>query len=150
LEETFTITLDRGNGYQFVADLDQPGLEPMLLDEPPPLGDGSGPGASRLLAAAVGYCLSASALFCLQRAHIDVLSMRSEVAVTIARNDSGRLRISGMDVRIQPEVAEEDVPRMKRCLEVFENYCTVTESVRAGIPVGVEVETRPWAAAVTG
>jgi len=29
---------------------------------------------------------------------------------------------------------------MKRCLELFEEYCTVTASVRGGIDVAVEVE----------
>jgi organic hydroperoxide reductase OsmC/OhrA len=141
-ENRFTIRLDLEDNYRFVTDFGEPGAAPLLTDEPPPLGEGLGPSASRLLAAAVGNCLSASALFCLRRAHIDVRSMHAEVDVTMARNEAGRLRIGGIAVRIEPEVADEDVPRMKRCLEIFENYCTVAESVRSGIDVDVTVDTR--------
>jgi hypothetical protein len=37
----------------------------------------------------------------------------------------------------------EDLPRSKTCLEIFEDFCIVTESVRKGIPVDVEVEMNP-------
>ena len=30
-------------------------------------------------------------------------------------------------------------PRLKRCLDLFEDFCVVTASVRQGIPVSVEV-----------
>ena len=143
VENTFTVTLDRRGGYEFLADVGEPGVAPLVLDESPPLGEGRGPNPSRLLAAAVGNCLSASALFCLQRARIDVQGMHTEVDVTLTRNEAGRLRVGGMSVRIEPEVAEEDIPRMKRCLEIFEDFCLVTQSVRHGIDVDVEVSTRP-------
>jgi organic hydroperoxide reductase OsmC/OhrA len=100
------------------------------VDEPPPIGEGHGPGASKLLAAAVGNCLSASALFCLEKAHINVHGMRTTVRTTRARNDEGRLRIGRIEVTLVPEVAEEDIPRMARCLEVFEDYCTVATASR--------------------
>ena len=118
------------------------------MDEPQPLGEGVGPNAARVLAAAVGNCLSASALFCLRRARIEVVSMHTEVNATLTRNEAGRARIGGIDVRIAPEVAEADVSRMKRCLEIFEDYCMVTESVRKGIDVGVTVEARSAVEAV--
>jgi uncharacterized OsmC-like protein len=141
-EETFTVTLDLEDGFRFLADFQQPGVEPLAMDEPAPLGAGSGPNAARVLGATVGDCLSASALFCLRRARIDVKSMRTEVSGTLTRNEAGRLRIGGISVRIEPEVLEEDIPRMKRCLEIFEDYCIVAESVRKGIPIEVAVDTR--------
>jgi len=32
-----------------------------------------------------------------------------------------------------------EMPRQERCLEQFEDFCIVTESVRRGIPVAVTV-----------
>jgi organic hydroperoxide reductase OsmC/OhrA len=145
-DEAFTVKLDRVGGYQFQLDLGQPGVVPLVVDEPPPLGEGAGPSASRLLAAAVGNCLSASALYCLQRAHIDVQAMHTEIDVTLTRNEKGRLRIGGIAVRMEPEVAEADISRMNRCLEIFEDFCVVTQSVREGIAVDVSVRTRPASA----
>jgi uncharacterized OsmC-like protein len=135
-----TVVLELEEGYRFRADLGLPGVPPLVLDEPPPLGEGAGPDAARVLAAAVGDCLSASALFCLRKARVEVRGMRTEVSVSFARNEAGRLRIGGVRVRIHPEVARGDVGRVRRCLEIFEEYCVVTQSVRDGIDVRVEVE----------
>jgi organic hydroperoxide reductase OsmC/OhrA len=60
----------------------------------------------------------------------------------VHRNEEGYRRIQGIRVRIEPEVTEEDVARMRRCLEIFEDYCVVTESVRGGIDVVAEVRPR--------
>ncbi len=139
-EKTFALTMELRDGYRFEVDFRQEGVPPLALDEPPPLGEGRGPNAARLLAAAVANCLSASALFCLRRARIEVLSLKTTATGTIVRNEDGRLRIGRIDVRIQPEVAEADRPRMGRCLDIFEDYCVVTESVRQGIAVDVAVE----------
>jgi hypothetical protein len=53
------------------------------------------------------------------------------------RNDKGRLRISHMTVKMFPQVSDD--ARMARCRELFEDFCIVTQSVRNGIPVDVEV-----------
>lgn len=139
-DDTSQISMELQKGYEFLVDFHQDGVAPLLADEPPPLGEGHGPGASKLLAAAVGNCLSASALFCLSKARVEVTNMRTTVSFTRVRNEENRLRIGAIRVEIKPEVAEEDIPRMKRCLELFEDYCVVTQSVRGGIDVVVEVQ----------
>lgn len=139
-ENGFTVTLGLEKGYEFRVDFHQPGVPSLLVDEPPPLGEDQGPSASRLLAAAVGNCLSASALFCLRKARIPVQGMRTTVQASFQRNPQGRLRIGGIEVKIQPEVAPEDRDRMGRCMELFEEFCVVTQSVRRGIEVKVDVE----------
>ena len=136
----FTFTMDLDDGYRFLVDFDQDGVPALQLDEPEPIGAGAGPNASRLLAAAVANCMSASLLYCLRRARIEVHGLRATVSGEYERNDAGRLRIGAIDVSIAPVVDEADRPRMKRCLELFEDFCVVTQSVRSGIEVNVAVE----------
>jgi uncharacterized OsmC-like protein len=59
----------------------------------------------------------------------------------VARNERGRLRIAGVQVEIDPQFAAGGADKAARCLEVFEDYCLVTQSVRKGIPIEVTVKT---------
>jgi len=106
--EGFELTMDLDDGYRFLVDFTQPGVPPLQLDEPEPLGDGDGPKAAKVLAAAVGNCLSARALFCLRRARIDVQGMRTTVSASLSRNEAGRLRVRGIQVHIAPLAASGD------------------------------------------
>ena len=63
-QETIVTKLELQAGYKFVTRFEQQGLPPLLMDEPFPVGEGTAPNASQVLSAAVGNCLSASALFC--------------------------------------------------------------------------------------
>jgi hypothetical protein len=56
------------------------------------------------------------------------------------RNDAGRLRITGGHVALCPQVAAADLPGIGRCLDIFEDFCVVTQSVRGGIDLRVTVE----------
>ncbi len=138
--DEFTVTMDLQDGYRFLVDFQQDGVPALLVDEPEPLGGGDGPNAARLLAAAVGNCLSASALFCLRRARVPVRGMRTSVAASLVRSDRGRLRVGALRVQINPQLDAADEGRIERCLKLFEDYCVVTESVRAGLDVSVEVK----------
>ncbi|MEM3527711.1 MAG: OsmC family protein [Candidatus Bathyarchaeia archaeon] len=140
--ERFTTILERSDGYRFNVRFDSPDLPEMIMDEPKPLGEGSGPNASRLLSAAVGHCLSASLLFCLSKARLNVEGVETTVEVSFRRNEKGRLRIGSLKVHLNLSIRREDVERLKRCLELFEDFCVVTQSVRQGIPVSVDVTTR--------
>lgn len=133
------VDLELESGYRFRADFGSD-KAPVSLDEPAPLGEGRAPNASAVLAAAVGDCLSASLLFCMRRAHLDVDGMRTEVRVTPMRNPEGRLRIKSLDVVLRPEIGAENEGRFERCVDLFEDYCVVTDSVRHGIDVAVAVE----------
>ena len=138
-QEVLTTELERIQNYQFRVRFDLQELPQIMVDEPEPLGSSAGPNASRLLSAAVGNCLSSSLLFCLSKARVTVGELQTTVETTLRRNEKGRLRIAGMKVRIHPSLGQEDVPKMRRCLEVFEDFCIVTQSVRQGIKVDVEV-----------
>ena len=136
------VRLELEEGYRFSVDLGE-AFEPIHMDEPPPIGDGSGPSPSAVLGAAVGNCLSASLLYCLRRAHLDVEGLVADVQVTPARDERGRLRIGSIAVRLQPALPAGSDGRMARCLELFEDFCVVTASVRSGIDVDVAVDPVP-------
>ena len=135
----YTIVVERMEKYEFRVRFDNPDFAEWTLDEPAPLGEDKGPNATRILAAAVGNCLSASLMFCLQRSKLMVDSVRTEVMPLTARNEEGRWRIHHLDVKLHIKMSEDDPKRFQRCQEIFENYCIVTASVRQGIPVNVEV-----------
>ncbi|MCC6928448.1 MAG: OsmC family protein [Gemmatimonadaceae bacterium] len=140
-EGTFAVTLTLERGYRFAVDPELPGAEHFHIDESPPLGEGSAPNPSRVLASAMASCLASSLAFCLRKARIELKGLRVVARGTLVRNERKRLRVGSLHVELFPEVAESDVERMQRCLEIFEDFCVVTESVRGGIPVVVGVET---------
>jgi organic hydroperoxide reductase OsmC/OhrA len=138
-EEGVSVDLSLRGGYAFEADFNLPGVPPLLLDEPAPLGRGAGPSAARLLAAAVGNCLAASLLFCLRKARVEVESMGTHVDASIVRNERGRMRIGTIRVRLEPALSADDAERIGRCAGLFEDFCIVGQSVLQGIDVQVEV-----------
>jgi organic hydroperoxide reductase OsmC/OhrA len=139
-QQVFVTKLDRVKDYQFKVEFDLPGMPELVTDEPEPVGKNSGPNASRLLSAAVGNCLSSSLIFCLSKGRVDVGDLKTSVETVMQRNEKGRWRIVALKVKLHPVIREEDVSRSQRCLGLFEDFCIVTESVRKGIEVNVDVE----------
>ena len=133
-----SMTLERLQDYEFKTTFDW-NVNTLLLDEPEPLGGGKGPNASRLIGAAVGNCLSASLLFCLDKAKQNVKSLTTEVSGTLRRNERKRLRLGSLDVHITIDVDAAEPERVTRCIDLFEDYCVVTASVRKGVDVNVVV-----------
>lgn len=138
MSDTFEVTLERIEGYRFRTDFGA-GLPELVLDEPPPLGANSGPNPARLLAAAVGDCLSASLVFCLSKSRVEMAALRTHVTGTYRRNERNRLRIGSLAVELELDVPGADPGKLGRCLEGFEDFCVVTASVRQGIDVAVRV-----------
>ncbi len=139
-EGRFTVELEQQEGFEFLVRFDLDDVPDLLVDEPEPLGHGRGPNPSRLLAASVANCLSASLLFCLQKSKVDGVKVRSTVTGQMVRNERKRLRMGDLDVKIHVRgVGVEDEARLKRCLGLFEDYCVVTASVKEGLAVNVEV-----------
>lgn len=141
--EELTVYVEQMHDYEFKVRFDKPQFPDWQLDEPAPLGRDTGPNAARVLSAAIGNCLGASLLFCARKAKIEIGPIRTEVRAQIARNERGRLRIVKVDVRIDPAIAESDKQKALRCLDLFEDYCLVTQSVRQGIEVAVSVDGFP-------
>lgn len=138
-EGRFTIYLQQLKNYEFRARFDWDTAADLLMDEPPPLGRRAGPNASRLLAAATANCLSTSLLYCLGKADVPAHGLTTAATCTLVRNDKGRLRIGRMAVRLELGEELSDSARLRRCPQLFEDFCVVTASLREGIPVEVEI-----------
>lgn len=141
-EQHFDVELKRDSAFAFTARFDNPDAAALGIDEPAPLGAGTGPNATRVLGAAIGHCLGASLLFCLGKARVDVSDLTVRVHGTVTRNDAGRLRVTDLRVELHPLVRAADRERLGRCVDLFEDFCIVTASVRNGIPIHVEVDPR--------
>ena len=135
----FTFSMEQQQDMQFLVKFDSEEIDDLLLDEPEPIGSGKGPNASRILGAAVANCLSASLLFCLRKARQEPAGIKATVTGSMERSEKGRLRVGGFDVSIQVSGLDREAAGSRRCLELFEDFCVVTASVKQGIPVKVQV-----------
>ncbi|MGH9672352.1 MAG: OsmC family protein [Bryobacteraceae bacterium] len=121
----YTIGVDQIEAFQFRVQFDKPQYGQLMLDEPPPLGQDTAPSAGRVLAAAIGDCLSASFVFAAKKNGLEIAGMHADVTVEIVRNERRRFRIGRILVALNPNVSEADAAKA---------------SVRQGIPVEVAVK----------
>lgn len=138
------VSVDQVARYQFEVSYPGTPLRPIMVDEAPPVGSGTGPGPAQALAGAVGHCLSSTLYNSLERAHVRSTPIRTRVTVSFGRNERGRLRVANLAVEVEcAPLDESDRERFNRCVTIFEDYCTVTGSVRTGIEVRTEVRPPP-------
>jgi hypothetical protein len=78
-------------------------------------------------------------LYCLRQARVDVADLRTDVEGSLVRNERGRLRIGDIRVHLAPRVPPEQRERLERCRALFEDFRTVTDSVREGVTVDVKM-----------
>lgn len=138
--DSITLTITQESDYAFRVAFDDTSLPSLLADEAPPLGGGKGPDPTQLLAAAIGNCLCASLLFALRKFKNRPGTIVARVRADHARNESARLRVATVRVEITLPEAAAEYTQIERVLARFETFCTVTESVRAGVPVEVTVK----------
>lgn len=138
MSEVVTVRLNQDQDYRFAIEFAE-GVPILYGDEPPPLGKRAGPSPSELLAAAVGNCLSDSLLFALRKFKQKAEPINAVVTATIGRNDQNRLRIQNINVKLTLGAPAAQLEHLDRILGQFEEFCTVSQSVRQGIPVLVEV-----------
>ena len=138
-QEQVTVTLTQLADYTFNVQFDDTDLPSLVTDEPPPLGSGKGPNPSRMLLVAIANCLSASLLFAMRKYKNAPGTLRAVVRGTLGRNADNRLRVQHVQVDLHLPEPGDDYSHFERILETFENFCVVTESVRSGIEVAVNV-----------
>jgi uncharacterized OsmC-like protein len=139
MSESVSVSITRQDKYRFLVDFG-PGIEQAVADEPPPIGGGAGPSPQQLLTAAVANCLSSSLVFALAKFKEDAGRMTATAVCEIGRNESHRLRVTRIDVTITLGTAPESLDHLERALAQFEDFCTVSQSVRTGIPFSVTVK----------
>jgi hypothetical protein len=121
---TFGVELEQVEGYEFRVRFDWPDVPELTLDEPEPLGRKQGPNAARRLKS---------------KFRQNPGPVRAMASGRMERSERGRYRIAGIDVVLSLSEKFGDLPHQERCLEQFEDFCIVTQSIRAGIPVSVNV-----------
>ena len=139
MSHAVSITVTQQSNYQFLVDFGA-ALPQLLADEPAPLGAGSGPSPSHMLLAAVANCLSSSLYFALQKFKQDAGGITTTATARIDRNEQNRLRVLDIAVTIRLGKGGAEISHLDRILEQFEPFCTVSQSVRHGIPISVAVE----------
>ena len=141
-EKTFKVSMKREKDFVFSVDFGIDGLD-FKMDEPEPVGGNTGPNASKVLAAAMGNCLTASLLFCLNKARAEVGGIETNVEGKMRRNENGRWRIAEINIDISLEInTDEFSSQYERCNKLFEDFCIVSKSIEEGIPINVEVKPR--------
>jgi organic hydroperoxide reductase OsmC/OhrA len=141
-ETQITIEVVQQADYRFETHFDNPTLPVLVTDEPAPLGGDAGPNATRLLATAVANCLAASLLFSMRKYKNRPEPLRAAATVAVTRNAENRLRIGHIGVDLHLGVVAADVKFLDRVLGQFEDFCTVTQSIRAAIAIDVRVIDR--------
>lgn len=139
-----TLRVEQVSGFDFRVRFDKEHYPELRMDEPAPLGADAAPNPARILAAAIGDCLAASFVFCLQRRKVAVTGLAARVTIALGRNEQKRLRIGRVDVALEPGSPIPEA-ELAACLETFEDFCVVTQSVRSGIEVNVSVAAPPAA-----
>jgi len=128
-------------GYKFRVSFDEHDTEGKLhMDEPIPVGGSEGPTAAMMLSSAVGHCLSSSLLFCMEKSRAKVEHIETDLVTTLARNERGRWRIAGIKVKMKVKPDASDSQKLERCKGIFEDFCIVTESIKQGTRIDVDVE----------
>jgi uncharacterized OsmC-like protein len=138
----FSLDLELIDKFQFKVRFDIPEMPDMLTDEPIEMGgEGKGPNPSRMVSTGIASCLASSLVHCLRRSKADVRHLYVKVDGLMARNDEGLLRLQKVNVVIHPKLgSSDDLPALERCKKIFEKYCVVTQSIRDGLPINIDVE----------
>ncbi|MFB0563880.1 MAG: OsmC family protein [Candidatus Lokiarchaeia archaeon] len=121
---------------KFKAKLD--GLHDLEMDELEPHGTDSAPNPADYLLLAVGGCLASSFIFSISKFDVSLKKMHAKVRGKYTRVNE-RVRIERVDVVLEVDPStEKDLQEIKEwCIDVFRNFCIVSESIRRGLPIGV-------------
>ena len=138
MSETICVTITRQEKYKFLVDFGE-SIPSLVADEAPPLSDGTGSSPEQLLGAAMADCLCGSLLFAINKFKGDPGHLSATATCETGRNENNRLRVTHVNVHIALGANPEELPHLDRALAEFVDFCTVSQRVRAGIPISVSV-----------
>ena len=133
-----SVRLVQQSDYQFAIYYNED-RDPIMGDEPPPLGRSQGATPSQFLLAGVANCLSDSLLFAIRKFKQNPEPIETKASCEIGRNAENRLRILAIDVELRIGVPGATLENLERVLAQFQDFCTVSASVSLGIPINVTV-----------
>jgi uncharacterized OsmC-like protein len=113
----------------------------MNVDEPESFhGTDIGPSSVEYLLIGIGGCLATTFAYSLQRRSIGVNGIDVVVDGRLAHVEpKKRLRLINVDVKItylpQPNTS---LKKINMCIEEFEEFCIVSQSIQNGFPINVE------------
>jgi len=139
-EKEYSINIRRIESYKFEIDFNLEKADKIIVDEDPPQGNNEGGDPSRMLAASIAHCTMSSLLFCMEKSRATVGEMSAKAKVAFGRDENKRLRITDIRLDIDVKVPDADIPKLQRCIPIFEDFCTVTQSVKKGINIKTEIK----------
>ncbi len=122
--------------YRFTVTFAEAPFPGLTVDEPAPVGGDAGPNPVQSLAMAIGHCMSSTLVNTLARARVPVAPITTTVSASFGTNDRGRRRVRALTVEIRTRPLDEaDRTRFEHCVEIFEDFCTVSGAVREGVRI---------------
>ncbi len=128
-------------GMIFKCDLGKIKMNDLFIDDQNKKSiDKIGPNPSKLLALSVLGCLAGSFTFCLQKKNISLSDIEGKAIITSKRNEKGFWRLKKIDIILNPNI---DNPQMRKradqCQKSFEQFCVISESIREGIDININI-----------
>ena len=141
-EAKFEVGLTLEEEMIFKSDLGQIKMQDFFIDEKHKKEENRiGPNPAMLLALAILGCLEASFTFCLQKKNFTLEDISGRAEIVTGRNEKGFWRVKRINVTINPKIDDPIMrKRADQCRKMFEQYCIVTQSVRNGIEVNVDLD----------
>ena len=113
------------------------------VDEPESFhGTDLGPSSIEYILIGIGGCLGSTLVYCLNRNNVDIDNL--EIIVDGTLKHIGRekhLRLIDIKVNLYLTTRNnESSEKIDLCIRIFKEHCVVTDSIREGIPIKVEVQ----------
>jgi uncharacterized OsmC-like protein len=136
------VSLKQEENMLFKCDLGQNIMQNIYIDERERKEtDKIGHSPAKLLALSVLGCLAASFEFCLTKRNFSLKGLDGTAEVTIARNKKGFWRVKKINIDLIPLVDDPTMrKRVDQCKKFFEQYCIISESLRKGFEINVNLD----------